>query len=219
MAWHTRVQRQEGRRDLGQGAEDAHLGVVLLVDPQPREGRLGPDERQLVGRVLLVDVAEQIVERLQRRHQHGAVGDREAIDRLQPVPRPRLHALAQRVVDADRDVDVLGLVAGHVLLELFLAVGHDGEVLGRDAVTLRAVAVATEGNAPAPGLAGREHDAARDAGGKIFLKDAAVDDLADQGCHTLAPPWAGLPSRASGPVVRPRKILRPPWTLSSPNLP
>ena len=41
-------------------------------------------------------------------------------------------------------------------------------------VALRAVAVAAEGNAPAPGLAGREHDAARDAGGKIFLKDSRL---------------------------------------------
>src|SRR4030095_4301572 len=98
----------------------------------------------------------------------------------------------------------------------FLAVGDDREVLGRDAVTLRAVAVAAEGDAPAPGLAGGEHDAARDPGGKILLEDAAVDDFADQGCHTLAPPWAGLPSRLA---VRwsDQNILRSPPRLSSPN--
>src|SRR5262245_48854266 len=50
------LERQERRGDLGEGAEDPRLGVVLLVDPQSRERRLRADERQLVGRVLLVDV-------------------------------------------------------------------------------------------------------------------------------------------------------------------
>ena len=76
---------------------------------------------RLYGRVLLVDVLEERVERLERGHQHGAVGHGQPVDRLQPVPGPGLHALGERVVHADGDVDFLGLVAGHVLLELFLA--------------------------------------------------------------------------------------------------
>ena len=142
------------------------------------------------------------VEGLQRGHQHGAVGHGEPVDGLQAVPRPRLHALRQRVVEHDRHVDVLGLVAGHVLLELFLGVGDDGEVLGRDAVALRAVAVAPEGDAPPAGLARRQHDAARDAGGEVLLEDAAVHDLDRSGLpYTLLRESRGT----SGRVVRPRR--------------
>src|SRR6185369_16895596 len=123
------------------------------------------------------------------------------------VPRPRLHPLGQGVVEHHRHVGVLGLVAGHVLLELFLRVGHDREVLGRDAVALRAVAVPPEGDAPAAGFPSRQDDAARDTSGEVFLEDTAVYDLADQRCHT------GLLRRllVSGRVVRPAEdTLRAP---------
>ena len=100
-----------------------------------------------------MDVLEELARGLERGHQHGAAGDGQPVDGLQPVPGPGLDALGEGVVDADGDVDLLGLVAGHVLLELFLRVGDDGEVLGRDAVALRAVAVAAEGDAPPAGLA------------------------------------------------------------------
>src|SRR5262249_10027051 len=105
--------------------------------------------------------------------------------RLQPVPRPRLDALRERVVDDHRDVDVLGLVARHVLLELFLRIGNDREVFRGDAVALRAVAVSAERDAPPARLACRQHDAAGDASGEVLLKDAAIDDFTDQGCHAL----------------------------------
>ena len=153
---------------------------------------------RLVGRVLLVDVLEELVGRLQRRHQHGAVGNREAVDRLEAVPRPGLHALGQRVVDADGDVDVLGLVAGHVLLELFLACRPRSRSPWpgcRCAGGCRRSARRQCPTAPPCGPRGRCRG---DPGGEVLLEDAAVDDLADQGCHTLAPPVAGLPSRASG---------------------
>jgi hypothetical protein len=88
--------------------------------------------------------------------------------------------LGQRVVEDDRDIRVLRLVARHVLLELFHAVGNDREVLGGNAVTLRTVAVSAERDAPATGLAGREHDAAADSRGQVLLKDPAVDNFDDQ---------------------------------------
>src|SRR5712664_3477021 len=180
-----RVEGQEGRRDLREGAQDPDLGVVLFVDPEPGERRLGPEERQLVRRVLLVDVFQQAVEALERRHQERTVRHREAVDRLQPVPRPRLDAFRQRVVHGDRDVDVLGVVARHVLLELFLGVGDDREVLRGDAVSLRTVAVPAERDAPSARLARRQHDPARDARGQVLLEDTAIDNLADQGSHSL----------------------------------
>src|SRR5439155_6044831 len=179
------VEREERRGDLGESAQDADLRVVLAVDPEPGERGLGAEKRQLVGRVLLVDVLQQAVEALERRHQQRAVRHREPVDRLQPVPCPRLDALRQRVVDRDRDVDVLGLVARHVLLELFLGVGDDREVLRGDAVTLGAVPVSAERDAPPARLARRQHDTARDARGEVLLEDTAVNDLTDQGSHAL----------------------------------
>src|SRR5712692_8052344 len=54
------VQREEARLDLGEGAQDARFGMVFLVDPQTGEGGLGRDQGQAVGRLLLVDVLEQV---------------------------------------------------------------------------------------------------------------------------------------------------------------
>ena len=157
--------------------------MVFPVYPEPREGGLGPEQRQGIGRVLLVDVPEEVVRRLERGHQQRAVGQGQPVDRLQPVPRPGLDALRERVVHADGDVHLLGLVARHVLLELFLAVRHDGEVLGGNAVALRAVTVAAEGDAPAARLARGQDDAAADAGGQVLLADAPVDVLTGEMRH------------------------------------
>src|SRR6267142_1305800 len=103
----------------------------------------------------------------------------------QLVPCPRLDALRQGVVHDDRDVDVLGLVTRHVLLELLIGVGDDREVLRGNAVTLGAVSVPAERDAPPARLARREHDPARDTRGEVLLEDAAIDDLTDQGSHSL----------------------------------
>src|SRR4030095_14547156 len=145
------------------------------------------DEGQIVGGVFLVDVLEQRGRTLERGHQERTARDGEPVDRLEPVPGPGLHALRERVVHADRDVHLLGLVAGHVLLELFLRVRDDREVLGRDAVTLRTVPVASEGDPPPPGLPCGEDDAAADGRGEFLLEEAAVDALAGEVSHALPP--------------------------------
>src|SRR5713101_4783983 len=178
-----RVERQKAGLELGQGAQDARLGVILLVDPEAGEGGLGRNESQVVRRVLLVNVLEQRRRCLERGHEDGAVRDRQPIDGLKPVPGPGLDALAEGVVDADGDVDFLGLVARHVLLELLLGVGDDRKVFGGDAVALGAVAVAAERYAPSARLAGRQHDAAADARREVLLEDAAVDDLTREMRH------------------------------------
>src|SRR5262249_31225733 len=209
-----RIEGKEARLDLGQRPQDARLRVVLLVHPEPGEGSFGGDESQVVGSVLLVDVFEEMLGRLQRGHEQRAVGNSQPVDGLKPVPRPGLHALGERVVDADGGVDLVGLVARHVLLELLDGVCHDREVLGGDAVALRAVAVATEGDAPPAGLAGGEDDASTDPSGEILLEDTAVDDLAGEMRHRSSSSFgpAGLrwlpgPDRArtgpNGQVVRP----------------
>src|SRR4029453_17164979 len=91
------------------------------------------------------------------------------------------------VVPADRDVELLGLVASHVLLELLLGIRHDGEVLGGDPVALRAVPVPAEGDTPPPRLAGREHDPAGDPGGEVLLEDAPIDHLDGEMRHARPP--------------------------------
>src|SRR5262249_53532246 len=149
--------------------------------PEPGEGCLGADERHRVRAFLLVDVAEDALDRLDRRHQQGAAGNDQTIEGLQAVPGPGLDAFGQGVVHADGDVHVLGLVPGHVLLEFFFRIGDDGEVLRRDAVTLWTVAVAPEGDAPPPRFSSAEHDPARDPRGQVLLEDSAIYDLTDQG--------------------------------------
>src|SRR5262245_7141417 len=123
----------------------------------------------------------------------------ELVDRLEPVPGPGFDALAERVVDTDGDLELLGLVASHVLLELLLGVRHDREILGRNAVSLRAVAVAPEGDAPAASLPGREDDPPGDPGGQVLLEDAPVDHLDGEMRH-LQPP--------AGPRPRANPLLR-----------
>jgi hypothetical protein len=181
------LEREELRLELGEGAQHPRLGVILPEDPQAREGDLGRYEGQIVRRLLLVDVLQQLFGLLERRHQHGAIGNGQPVDRLEAIPGPGLDALGQGVIEADRDVDFLGLVACHVLLELFLTVGDDGEVLGRDAVPLRTIAVAAEGDAPPPRLARRQHDASADAGRQVLLEDPAVDHLTREMRHCRLP--------------------------------
>ena len=181
------VDVEEVRGDLGQRAEDARLRVVLLEDPEAGEGRLARQDPEVYGGVLLVDVPKELARRSRGGHEQMAAREEEPIDRLEPVPGPRLHALAQRVIDADGDVELLWLVASHVLLELLLGVGHDREVLGRDPVSLGAVAVPSERDAPPPGLPGREHDPAGDPRGEVLLEDAPVDDLDGEMRHARPP--------------------------------
>src|SRR5207247_2640701 len=87
-------------------------------------------------------------------------------------------------------------VARHVLLELFLGVGDDREVLGGDAVALGTVAVATEGDAPSARLACREDDAAADARREVLLEDAAIYDFTREMRHRSSSRWAP-PARPS----------------------
>ena len=81
--------------------------------------------------------------------------------------------------------ELLSPILAVVPLQLFLGVRHDGEVLGRHPVSLRAVPVAAEGDSPFARLASREDDPAGDSGRQVLLEDAAVDDFTDQVGHTV----------------------------------
>src|SRR5262249_55185861 len=155
--------------------------VVLLVNPEPGERRFRADERQRVRGLLLVDVAKDSLDRLNRRHEQAAAGNEQSGERLESIPRPGLDALGQRVVDSVGYVHVLGRVPRSVRREVSLRMREGGEVLGGDAVALRTVAVAAEGDSPPPGLSSAEHDPARDPRRQILLEDSAIYDLTDQG--------------------------------------
>src|SRR5678815_1693741 len=87
------LERKELRLDLGEGAQHPRLRVILLEDPEAREGGLGRDEGQVVWRLLLVDVLQELFGPLQRRHQDRAVGNGEPVDGLEAIPGPRFDAL------------------------------------------------------------------------------------------------------------------------------
>ena len=175
------------RGDLGQRAEEAHVRVIVLEHPETGETGLGLDGGEVVGLPLAVDELDQLVGRLGRGDQQGAARGQQLVDRLQSVPGPGLDTLAQRVVDGDGDVVVVGFVPGKMLLQFLFAVGDHGELLGRDAVAFGRIAVTPEGDADLPILLGGEDDAAADVLGQGFLKNAAVDDLHGTGAHSHAP--------------------------------
>src|SRR5439155_6324259 len=123
-----------------------------------------------------------------RRHDQRAVRLQEPVDRLQPVPRPRLHAFAQRIVDGDANVGFLGLVLGHPFLQSLVVGSDDGEVLGGNAVALGAVTVAAEGDAGLAIVLGGQYDPAADVLGQVLLKDPTVHDLyCEEAAHSYPP--------------------------------
>src|SRR5258708_26596266 len=147
-------------------------------------------------------VLEELLGTVDGGHEHGPIGHGQCVDRLKPVPGPGFHALEQGVVDAYGDVHFLGLVAGHVLFELFRGVGHDGKVLGRDTVPLGTVPVAPECDAPLPGLAGREHDPAHNPSSQVFLENTPVHHFTDEVCHVTPLPRSTSRGSRSGLLVR-----------------
>src|SRR5205823_4912415 len=98
-------------------------------------------------------------------------------DRLQAVPGPRLHTLAERVVHGDRDIHLGGFVLGHPLFEGHVVRTHDREVLGGYPVTLGAVAVAPKGDSRLTFRVRRQDDPPTDVLRQRLLEYAPVDDL------------------------------------------
>jgi len=93
---------------------------------------------------------------------------------LQTVPGPGLDALAHRIVDVDRDVDVFGFVNGQTLFEFQRRVANDRELLGWDAVPFGRVAVAAKGCADLAVFPGGENYVSDDVPGQSPLEYAPV---------------------------------------------
>src|SRR5207237_9317381 len=106
-----------------------------------------------------------------------AAGFHQLVHRLQSVPRPGFNALKERVIHRDSDVNFLRLVLGHALLERLLVGADDGEVLRRNPVTLRAIAVPTEGDSGLAFLMRRQDNGPTDPASQSFLVDASVNNL------------------------------------------
>jgi hypothetical protein len=124
-----------------------------------------------------VYIFDQFCRWLRGGDQQRAVSPQQLVDRLQAIPGPRFHAFAQGIIRNDGDVIIIGLIPGEILLELFLGIGHDGKLLGRDAVTFGRIAIAPEGDADFPFLSGGQDHTTADVLGQGFLEDAAVYDF------------------------------------------
>src|ERR687894_268920 len=99
------------------------------------------------------------------------------LDRLPPIPGPGLDPVAHRVVK-DRDhVQLIGLVLGHVLLERYVIRSDDRELLGRNAVALRRVAVALDRRSQPVPLSGRQNHVLTQVRRQRLLEDPPVSEL------------------------------------------
>src|SRR3990172_500144 len=130
-----------------------------------------------------MNILDQFVGGLRGSDKHVAIRQGEPVDRLKPVPSPGLYPFTEGVVNADGDVHLFGLIAGHVLLKLFYGIGNDRKVFGGNAVSLRAVAVTAKRDPPPPGPSGGKHNASGDSGRQILLKDPPVHDLTGEVSH------------------------------------
>src|SRR5918995_3937710 len=96
------------------------------------------------------------------------------------MPTPRLDPFAHRVVQNDRDVGLVDLELSAALRLQFLLGEirrNEGEILARNPVSLRRIAVTTVGKSLLTHAA-RDHDnVAADLFTQVLLKDASVVNL------------------------------------------
>ena len=219
---HDVVQAHPVGRDLGERAEHAVIGVVVLEDPEA--GERGPSRNgdQRVWALGLVGLCQDLVGAVVARDQKEAVLLHGLPDRLSSVPGPRLHALHERVVDRDRYIDDRRLVLRHRGLELEVVDGHDGKLFRGYAVPFGRVAISRECRAGVPALARSEHDRTADPLSERLLEDAAVHDLDSGGgllrvAHALLPP---IRRRIASPTdlmcsAAARRAASPSWAPSA----
>ena len=169
--------------DLRQRAQNSHVGVVVLVHPEAGEALGAFDDGQVVGHFLYVHVLDQFLRFLNRGYKYSGTLFGQLVDGLEPVPSPGLDALAQRVVDDDRYVHSLWLVLGKCLLEFFGIVSDHSEILRRNSISFRGVAVPAERRAYFVLLAGSQHDGPANVPRQILLKYASVNNFDSCNCH------------------------------------
>src|SRR5215469_2566962 len=167
------VQAEQFRKNARDRAEDAHVCVIVFIDPQTGEAGSSLNDGEVVGMLLAVRHFNDFFRNLARGHDESPTGFQQTIDRLESIPGPRLYALAQSVIDGDGDVDFLWLILGHSFFQSHIVSGHDGEVFGGNAVALRAVSIAAKGNARFALFVRRQNDCTADVLGESLLINAA----------------------------------------------
>ncbi len=114
---------------------------------------------------------------LERNYDESVSGFESVMHGLQAVPRPRLRALAERVIENDGQIDLLRFVLRHSGFERQFVVGDDGKALRRNPITLRSISITSKGNAQFAFVVRSQNNAARYVLGQGLLKDPSVDDF------------------------------------------
>ena len=97
--------------------------------------------------------------------------------RQHAVPCPRLHTLAERVIENYSYVDLLRLVLRHSLFERLLVVGDDSETLGWNPIAFGSISITAKGNAQFAFVVRGQNNVTRYVLGQGLLKDPSVDDF------------------------------------------
>ena len=95
--------------------------------------------------------------------------------RLQSVPCPRLRALAERVIENDRQVYLLRLVLRHSGFECLLVVGDDGKTLRWNPIAFRRISITAERNTQFAFVVRSQDNAARDILRESLLEDSSIN--------------------------------------------
>ena len=172
-----RLEADQFRQRLGDGAENANVSVVVLVNPHAGKTGNAFDDSQLVGLFPAVNVLQQGRCVLQRNDDESTPRFESLMHRLQAVPCPRFRALAERVIEDHGQVHLLRLILRHSGFERLIVVGDDGEALGWNAVTLWRISVAAEGNAHLAFVMRGQNNAAGYVLSQGLLKDPSVYDF------------------------------------------
>jgi hypothetical protein len=136
------------RQRLGNGAQDAHVGVVIFKYPHAGETSNTFQNSQLVGLFPAVNALKQGGRVLDGNYDERVSGFESMMHRLQSIPCPGLSALAERVIENHGQIDLLRLVLRHTSFERQFVVGDDCEALGWNPIAFWRIPVTAKGNDP-----------------------------------------------------------------------
>ncbi len=151
--------------------------MVVFINPHAGETGSAFHDSQLVRLFPAVNVLQQGGCVLQRNYDESAPRFESAMHRLHAVPCPRLHALAERVIENYSYVDLLRLVLRHSGFERLLVVGDDSKTLGWNPIALRSISITAKGNAQFAFVVRGQDNVTRYVLGQGLLKDPSVDDF------------------------------------------
>ena len=151
--------------------------MIIFVDPHAGETGDTLDDSQLVRLFPAVNVLQQGRCVVAGNHYESVSRFERMMHWLQPVPCPRLRALAERVIENHGKVNLFRFVLRHSGFERLFIVGDDGKTLGGNAVPFRSISITTEGNTQFALVVRGENDVARDVFREGLLKNPPVNYL------------------------------------------